>query len=94
MKDIVAVKWLSLGAAVKRLSYPVEKLFLTGVGRHALRQRIRPQRRRGKASLAKAPGVKAASVKTAHAKTANAKKTISAKKTALRRKSPSCRTRA
>ena len=96
MKDIVAVKWLSLGAAVKRLSfnYPVEKLFLTGVGRHALRQAHTPQRRRGKASLAKAPGVKAASVKTAHAKTANAKKTISAKKTALRRKSPSCRTRA
>lgn len=83
MKDIVAVKWLSLGAAVKRLSYPVEKLFLTGVGRHALRQRVRPQRRRGKASLTKAPGVK-----TAHAKT------VSAKKTALRRKNPTRRTRA
>jgi 8-oxo-dGTP pyrophosphatase MutT (NUDIX family) len=94
MKDIVAVKWLSLGAAVKRLSYPVEKLFLTGVGRHALRQRIRPQRRRGKPSLAKAPGVKAASVKTGHAKTANAKKTVSAKKTPLRRKNPTRRTRA
>jgi 8-oxo-dGTP diphosphatase len=53
MKDIVAVKWLPLGAAVKRLSYPLEKLFLTNVGRHAFRQRRRPQRRKAKASAAK-----------------------------------------
>ena len=81
MKDIVAVKWLSLGAAVKRLSYPVEKLFLTGVGPHALRQRLRAQRRKGKASAAKT-----ASVKTASAKTASA--------AALRRKSSTRRARA
>jgi hypothetical protein len=43
MKDIVAVKWLSLGAAVKRLSYPLEKLFLTNVGRHAVQRHRRPQ---------------------------------------------------
>ncbi len=50
MKDIVAVKWLPLGAAVKRLSYPLEKLFLTNVGHHAFRRRRRPQRRKVKAS--------------------------------------------
>ena len=54
MKDIVAVKWLSLGAAVKRLSYPLEKLFLGNVGRHAFRQHRRPHRRKAKASTTKA----------------------------------------
>jgi len=49
MKDIAAVKWLSLGAAVKRLSYPLEKLFLSNVGRHAFRQHRRRQRRKMKA---------------------------------------------
>jgi 8-oxo-dGTP diphosphatase len=43
MKDIAAVEWLPLGAAVKRLSDPLEKLFLTGVGRHAVLRRGRPQ---------------------------------------------------
>ena len=56
MKDIVAVKWLSVGAAVKRLSYPVEKLFLTNVGRHAVRQHQRPQRRLAKVSTHKKSG--------------------------------------
>jgi len=40
-KDIVAVEWLPLAAAVKRLSHPLEKLFLTHVGRHAVRQHKR-----------------------------------------------------
>jgi len=39
MKDIVAVEWLPLSAAVRRLSYPLEKLFLRNVGRETLRQR-------------------------------------------------------
>jgi 8-oxo-dGTP diphosphatase len=38
MKDIMAVEWLTLSAAVRRLSYPLEKLFLRNVGRTALRQ--------------------------------------------------------
>jgi 8-oxo-dGTP diphosphatase len=37
MKDIVAVRWLSLAAAVRRLSYPLEKYFLQDVGRQVLR---------------------------------------------------------
>jgi 8-oxo-dGTP pyrophosphatase MutT (NUDIX family) len=32
-KDIMAVEWLPLSAAVRRLSYPLEKLFLHSVGR-------------------------------------------------------------
>lgn len=46
MKDITAVKWLSVGAAVKRLSFPLEKLFLTNV-RHLLQHR-HAQRRKPK----------------------------------------------
>jgi len=46
MKDIVAVDWLPLAAAVRRLSYPLEKLFLRHVGRRILRRRRgKPARR-------------------------------------------------
>jgi len=41
MKDIVAVEWLPLAAAVRRLSYPLEKLFLHHVGRRILKRRHR-----------------------------------------------------
>ena len=40
-KDIAAVEWLTLAAAVRRLSYPLEKLFLRHVGRRILRRRRR-----------------------------------------------------
>jgi 8-oxo-dGTP diphosphatase len=43
MKDIAAIQWLPLAAAVRRLSYPLEKLFLKSVGRHAMRRRKRGQ---------------------------------------------------
>jgi 8-oxo-dGTP diphosphatase len=46
MKDIVAVEWLTLAAAVRRLSYPLEKLFLRNVGRRILRRRRRKPARR------------------------------------------------
>src|SRR5262249_43561757 len=39
MEDIVTVEWLPLAAAVRRLSYPLERLFLRSVGRTALRRR-------------------------------------------------------
>jgi len=45
MKDIMAVEWLPLPAAVRRLSYPLEKLFLRNVGRAALRRRKRHRRK-------------------------------------------------
>jgi 8-oxo-dGTP diphosphatase len=57
MRDIVAVEWLPLAAAVRRLSYPLEKLFLQQVGRQILKQYRRRQhgaRRTG----AKAPGAR------------------------------------
>ena len=46
MKDIAAVEWLPLAAAVQRLSYPLEKLFLRHVGRRILRRRRRKPARR------------------------------------------------
>ena len=46
MKDIAAVEWLPLAAAVRRLSYPLEKLFLRNVGRRALKRRKRGARRK------------------------------------------------
>jgi 8-oxo-dGTP diphosphatase len=42
-KDIAAVKWLPLAAAVRRLSYPLEKLFLLNVAR-AIRRKRRKKR--------------------------------------------------
>jgi 8-oxo-dGTP diphosphatase len=53
MKDIAAVEWLTLAAAVRRLSYPLEKLFLRNIGRHALKRRKRPARRQARAQAAK-----------------------------------------
>src|SRR5215472_5824290 len=34
--DISEVRWLPLAAAIRRLSYPLEKVFLTDIGRHVL----------------------------------------------------------
>ena len=41
MKDIVAVEWLPLPAAVRRLTYPLERLFLQFAGRRVLKRRKR-----------------------------------------------------
>jgi 8-oxo-dGTP diphosphatase len=45
-KDIVAVEWLPLSAAVRRLSYPLEKVFLHQIGRHALKRQRRKRAQR------------------------------------------------
>ncbi|HXZ45755.1 MAG TPA: NUDIX domain-containing protein [Pseudolabrys sp.] len=45
MKDITAVEWLPLRAAIRRLSYPLEKLFLQNVARNILRRRQRSHRK-------------------------------------------------
>lgn len=48
MADIVAVEWLPLKAAIRRLSYPLEKLFLRNVGRQAIpRRKRKPRAKRG-----------------------------------------------
>ena len=49
MSDIAAVEWLPLGAAVRRLSYPLERLFLQYAGRRALKHRKAGSRRKGRA---------------------------------------------
>jgi 8-oxo-dGTP diphosphatase len=46
MKDIAAVEWLPLKAAIRRLSYPLEKLFLDNAGRVAVGHRKRASRRK------------------------------------------------
>lgn len=46
MKDIAAVAWLPLSEAVRRLSYPLEKLFLRSVGRALVRRKRRSARRK------------------------------------------------
>ena len=63
-KDIVAVEWLTLAAAVRRLSYSLEKLFLRNVGRHAIKRRKRPARRKTRAHVAKAKPRRRTSSKT------------------------------
>jgi 8-oxo-dGTP diphosphatase len=52
MSDIVAVEWLPLSAAVRRLSYPLERLFLQHVGRRILKRR-KPSARRTARALRK-----------------------------------------
>ena len=58
MKDIVAVEWLPLAAAVRRLSYPLEKLFLRHVGRRILKRRRKHARRKSAGRAAKRRSVK------------------------------------
>jgi 8-oxo-dGTP diphosphatase len=53
-KDIAAVDWLPLAAAVRRLSFPLEKLFLLSVGRRALKRRKRVARRKAQTSRVRA----------------------------------------
>jgi 8-oxo-dGTP diphosphatase len=53
MKDIAAVEWLPLAAAIRRLSYPLEKLFLRGVGRRAIAHRKHAVRRKPRTAKAK-----------------------------------------
>ena len=48
MKDIMAVEWLTLSAAIRKLSYPLERLFLSNVGRNILRSRRKNRSSNGK----------------------------------------------
>ena len=50
MKDIAAVEWLPLKAAVRRLSYPLEKLFLKNVGRKVVPKARRLAKKKKKKS--------------------------------------------
>lgn len=70
MPDIVAVDWLPLKAAVRRLSYPLEKLFL----RHAIARALKKRR------------IKKAKTKTTAGKTKSGKSKARAVKTVMPRK--------
>jgi 8-oxo-dGTP diphosphatase len=59
MKDIMAVEWLPLSAAVRRLSYPLERLFLRNV-RAALRRRKHRLRRKARGHAKAKPRPRAA----------------------------------
>jgi 8-oxo-dGTP diphosphatase len=48
MKDIAAVEWLPLKAAIRRLSYPLEKLFLGNVGLRAAGRKRRKNKKKTK----------------------------------------------
>jgi 8-oxo-dGTP diphosphatase len=97
MKDISAVEWLTLAAAIRRLSFSLERLFLHQVGRQVLkmhrgrRRKFRVRKARaGKAKtrvarLARKPRSTAKVRKSATTKTRN-RKTVTAKKPARRRK--------
>jgi len=53
MKDIAAVEWLPLGAAIRRLSFSLEKLFLRNVGRRMLKRHKRGGARKTRAAKPK-----------------------------------------
>jgi 8-oxo-dGTP diphosphatase len=49
--DIMAVEWLPLSVAIRKLSYPLERLFLSNVGRNILRARRKSRGSNGKSKL-------------------------------------------
>jgi len=80
MKGIAAVEWLPLAAAIRRLSYPLEKLFLLNVGRHAMLRSKRRLRRRARAHAGMAKPGRRRSIAKARADKAK----IAASRTAAR----------
>jgi len=76
MKDIAAVEWLPLADAIRRLSYPLERLFLRNVGRRVIprrknavrgkprKSRSKPRRRRTRKAAAKKAAGKKRSAKS------------------------------
>lgn len=73
MPDIVAVDWLPLKAAIRRLSYPLEKLFLRHAIARALTKR-RVKNAKAKAAAGKKKSGKPTPVKAVKTKTVKAKK--------------------
>jgi len=77
MQDITAVAWLPLPDAVKRLSYPLEKLLLRHVGRHALqrRERAAPRKpKRKKRARRRSQARRKSNIRPAHRRAAARKK--------------------
>jgi 8-oxo-dGTP diphosphatase len=64
MSDIAKVAWLPLKDAVKRLTYPLEKLFLKSVGRDLIRKHGRKKARAGRPDAKARRGAKSKSRRT------------------------------
>jgi 8-oxo-dGTP diphosphatase len=73
MKDIAAVEWLPLKAAIRRLSYPLEKLFLDNVGRAAIGPRKHARRKAAESKSGKSKNAKSKSRKSKSGKSKSAK---------------------
>lgn len=73
MKDIIAVDWLPVGQAVRRLSYPLEKLFLQHAGRRVLKHRKHGKRPKTRARAKSKPARHKARPPQAHRRTAKAR---------------------
>ena len=87
MKDISAIAWLPLPAAILKLSYPLEKLFLGHVGRQTLQNRRRDEAGgRGKRATRKSTARKTAAGKRAARSTKAAARKTTAKAARPRRK--------
>jgi 8-oxo-dGTP diphosphatase len=67
MKDIAAVEWLPLADAIRRLSYPLERLFLRSVGRRVIPRR-KAHKAKAKRRAAKSRGRKKSSKAAARSK--------------------------
>ena len=53
MRDVRAVRWLSLAQATARLTHEREKLFLEKVGRQVVRQTSSPKRKARKSAISR-----------------------------------------
>jgi 8-oxo-dGTP diphosphatase len=73
MKDIIAVDWLPFGQAVRRLSYPLEKLFLQHAGRRVLKHRKHGKRRKTRARAKSKPARRKVRSPQAHRRMAKAR---------------------
>jgi 8-oxo-dGTP diphosphatase len=73
MKDIIAVDWLPFGQAVRRLSYPLEKLFLQHAGRRVLKHHKHGKRHKTRAHRKSKPARRKAKPPQAHRRTAKAR---------------------
>ena len=72
--DIEEVEWLPLAAAVRRLSFPLEKLFLRTVGRRMLRRRRHRRKPRRKLARSAPRARRAAARKKSPAKRSRKKR--------------------
>lgn len=89
MKDIIAVDWLPLGEAVRRLSYPLEKLFLQHAGRRLLKRQKAGKRLKRRALRKSSATPRKSAASHARKPGSHARRTSPARKAAGAAKAPS-----